>query len=144
MPEPRMTRKDFQDLARDRLTDAEVLHEHGRFSAARYLAGYVVECALKACIAKQTRAEEFPPTGAFVRSHCYTHDLNSLMTGAELVGELEDQIKKDSEFEKRWHLVKQWKEIQRYEHHKEIEAEELIEAIAHPKHGVLPWLRNFW
>ena len=143
MPETRMTRKDFQDLAVERLDDAKVLHEHGRFSAAHYLAGYVVECALKACIAKQTRAEEFPPKERVVKKY-YTHDLAGLMAGAELGGELEDQIEKDKESAKRWRLVKQWNENQRYAHHKEIEAKELIEAIEHPDHGVLPWLRNFW
>jgi len=143
MPETRMTRKDFQNLALERLGDVKVLHKHGRFSAAHYLVGYVVECALKACIAKQTRAEEFPPKENVVRKY-YTHDLAGLMAGAELGKKLEDQIKDDKEFEKRWNLVKRWNENRRYEQHEKIEAKELIEAIEHPDHGVLPWLKNFW
>jgi HEPN domain-containing protein len=55
-----MNRTDLQILAEDRLKDAEVLLASGRFGAAYYLAGYAVECGLKACIAKLTRAEDFP------------------------------------------------------------------------------------
>lgn len=55
----RLTRLDFQALAEMRYDDAEVLYQGGRYSAAYYTAGYVVECALKACIAKQTREHDF-------------------------------------------------------------------------------------
>jgi HEPN domain-containing protein len=54
-----MNRTDLQILAEDRLKDAEVLLAKGRFAAAYYLAGYAVECGLKACIAKLTKAEDF-------------------------------------------------------------------------------------
>jgi len=49
-----VNRADFQELAQIRLRDAEVLLENGRFDGAYYIAGYSVECALKACIAKLT------------------------------------------------------------------------------------------
>jgi HEPN domain-containing protein len=45
-----MNRTDLQILAEDRLKDAEVLLANGRFGAAYYLAGYAVECGLKACV----------------------------------------------------------------------------------------------
>ena len=47
-----MTRKDFQQLARVRLKEAKALLNLEHFACAYYLAGYVIECALKACIAK--------------------------------------------------------------------------------------------
>jgi hypothetical protein len=50
-----MNRRDLQTLADLRVTDGEKLVDAGRFSAAYYLLGYAVECALKACIAKQIR-----------------------------------------------------------------------------------------
>ena len=55
-----MNRIDLQKLAEDRIADAAALLNAGRWSAAYYLAGYAVECALKACIAKQTQAGDFP------------------------------------------------------------------------------------
>jgi HEPN domain-containing protein len=56
-----MNRRDFQKLALIRIADAQVLFQNGRYDAAYYLAGYAVECALKACIAKQTMRHDFPP-----------------------------------------------------------------------------------
>ena len=44
-------------------------------SGAYYLAGYAVECAIKACIAKKTRKSEWPPKPEDVRK-MYSHDLN--------------------------------------------------------------------
>ena len=52
-----MNRADLQKLAEERLADAELLLANGRFGGAYYLSGYVVECALKACIAQLTKLE---------------------------------------------------------------------------------------
>ena len=49
-----MNRRDLQQLADDRVLDAEALLNAGRWAAAYYLSGYAVECALKARIARQT------------------------------------------------------------------------------------------
>lgn len=54
-----MKRSDLQKLARIRLKEAKVLLDNRQYSGAYYLSGYVIECALKACIAKQTRKERF-------------------------------------------------------------------------------------
>jgi HEPN domain-containing protein len=53
-------RRDFQQLSRIRAREAEALLKLGLSDGAYYLAGYAVECALKACIAKGTRRYEFP------------------------------------------------------------------------------------
>jgi HEPN domain-containing protein len=53
-----MNRTDLQNLAEERLGDAEVLLASNRYSGAYYIVGYAVECGLKACIAKLTRAED--------------------------------------------------------------------------------------
>jgi HEPN domain-containing protein len=55
-----VNRKDLQFLARARLTEARALLDAGHPDGAYYLAGYAVECALKACIAKATQRHEFP------------------------------------------------------------------------------------
>lgn len=47
-------RQDLQELSRVRLKEATALLKLGLFDGAYYLAGYAVECALKACIAKAT------------------------------------------------------------------------------------------
>ena len=55
-----MNRTDFQKLAEERIAEAKILLDAGKWSGAYYLAGYAVECALKACIAKMTKSEDFP------------------------------------------------------------------------------------
>ena len=66
-----MNRIDFQNLAAERLSDAETLLAAGRFDGAYYVAGYVVECALKACIANKTKEDDFPPRET---RKIWTHD----------------------------------------------------------------------
>jgi hypothetical protein len=56
-----VNRTDFQELADVRIGEAEVLVAQGKWDGAYYLAGYAVECALKACIAKLTNLHDFPP-----------------------------------------------------------------------------------
>jgi HEPN domain-containing protein len=48
-------RKDFKFLADLGAKEAEVLLKSGKQHGAYYLAGYAVECALKACIAKKNQ-----------------------------------------------------------------------------------------
>ena len=66
--------------------DAETLLKNGRWSSAYYLAGYAVECGLKACIAKQFREHQFPDLDTVKKS--YTHSLVDLLRVSELAGEL--------------------------------------------------------
>jgi hypothetical protein len=75
-------RSDLQALSRIRATEAKALLGLGLFDGAYYLAGYAVECALKACIAKGTRRFEFPDKRRVDSS--YTHDLELLMRLANL------------------------------------------------------------
>jgi HEPN domain-containing protein len=49
---------------------------------AYYLAGYCLECALKACIAKATRRHDFPDKKTVVASH--THSIIELLKVAHL------------------------------------------------------------
>jgi hypothetical protein len=55
-----VNRKDLQILAQTGLTESKALLRAGLPDGAYYLAGYSVECALKACIAKHTRRHDFP------------------------------------------------------------------------------------
>ena len=52
---------DFLEVAQERSIDASTLKREGRFLAAIYLAGYAVECKLKALL--QSRGKRFPTSG---------------------------------------------------------------------------------
>jgi HEPN domain-containing protein len=56
-----VNRAELQRLTRDRIRDAKALLTAGRWSGAYYLAGYAVECGLKACIIVQLmKTDQFP------------------------------------------------------------------------------------
>ena len=75
-----MNRTDLQQLATTRLDEAQLLLLAGRFSGAYYLAGYSVECALKAVIAKKTQQYDFPDKQHVIKAH--THNLQTLVEQA--------------------------------------------------------------
>lgn len=137
-----MNRYDFQKLARIRLEEAKVLLRNGKHEGCYYLCGYAVECALKACIAKMTKRYDFPDKG--VLQGAYTHDLTTLLKMARLETAIDAESKRDREFKVNWYVVKQWSEQSRYEVPDRKQAEDLFNAVADRKHGVLRWIRQYW
>lgn len=135
-----LDREALQILATTRLDDAKALLSNARYAAAFYLAGYAVECALKACIARQTRRHEFPDKERVNQS--YTHNLVQLKGLSRLP--LDEACSSDAILERNWSVVRQWKEQTRYHLSTKKEAEDLMKAIDDPKHGVLPWLQERW
>ncbi len=138
-----MNRADLQNLAALRVQEAKLLLNGGFHAGAYYLAGYALECALKACIAKQTKEHDFPDKRIVDKS--YTHSLETLIEVAGLKKELDDEIQSNGMFSKYWNVVKDWKESVRYEAGiTEKRAADLYLAIDDAKHGVLQWLKKWW
>ena len=94
------------------MSEAKGLLSLGLYDGAYYLAGYAVECALKACIAKETKRHEFPDRRKVDASH--THDLRELVRLANLEESCQDRATKDPEFSRNWGKVKLWSEQSRY------------------------------
>lgn len=137
-----MNRVELQQLAIERINDAKVLLAERRWSAAYYVAGYGVECALKACIAKLMKSEEFPDK-TFAEK-CWTHNLQQLLALAGLKADLDAAMRTDDDLADKWNTVKDWTEASRYAQTAKTEAENLYVAITDRKHGVLTWLKRRW
>lgn len=137
-----MNRKDLQQLALIRLREAKVLLDNGNYDGAYYLCGYAIECAFKACVAKQTKRHDFPNKKTVNDS--YTHNLVQLVKVAGLQTALEQETRNDAIFAVNWGIVKDWTEESRYERHTQIAAENLYAAISHNRHGVLWWIKLHW
>ena len=137
-----VNRKDLQDLANVRLNEARALFASGFFDGAYYLAGYAVECALKACIAKRTRRYDFPDRRRVESS--YSHVLADLLKVAGLEEERRARANVDLQFETNWDVAKAWSEQSRYSRNDRRAAEALLAAIADPRHGVLSWIKHRW
>jgi HEPN domain-containing protein len=137
-----VNRNDFKQLAVLRLKEARALLRDGHFSGAYYLTGYVVECGLKACLAKKTRRYDFPDKKTTVDS--YTHDLNKLLKLAGLETELEAEATADPAFGDNWTIVKDWTEESRYQINSRRAAKAIYSAVAGRNHGILRWIRRHW
>lgn len=136
-----MNRKDFQRVAETRLSDAQALLKARRYDGAYYLAGYAVECALKACIAKATKRHDFPDKKFANKVHI--HDLTELRALAGLDASMEREFHNDPSLEVKWVVVKDWSEQSRYEVHGGKKANDMVNAVA-DRAGILTCIRKYW
>jgi len=137
-----MNRVDLQRLSELRLQESKALLAAGFPEGAYYLAGYAVECALKACIAKRTRLHDFPEKGS---QKYYSHDLQGLLGYADLKLDLERSLLANPALNTSWNIAQNWSEESRYERDRTMrEAEDLLAAIDDQAGGLLPWLQQRW
>ncbi len=137
-----MNRTDFQRLSDVRLQESRALLAAGFPEGAYYLAGYAVECALKACIAKRTQLHDFPEKGS---QKYYSHDLDNLLELARLRMDLDTSTQSDPALNTHWIVVQNWSEERRYDQGKSAQdATDLLSAVENQTGGMLPWLRQRW
>jgi HEPN domain-containing protein len=136
-----MNRNDLQRLAHVRIREAKVLLGAKHPSGAYYLAGYSVECALKACIARKTRRFDFPEKARVLQS--YSHSLRELLRVAELDGVMVTDSGSIPALGQNWKAAQEWDEASRYEEWTQAEAKAMLTAIS-GENGVLPWLARHW
>jgi len=138
-----MNRTDLQRLANLRLSEARTLFQAGAFEGAYYLAGYAIECALKACIAKQIREFDFPERRLIERS--YTHNLTQLLEVSGVKAQFEEATAASEALRVSWSIVKDWTEASRYIiGTTEKSAQDMLAAVGDDSTGVLTWLKKHW
>ena len=129
-------------LARIRIKEARVLFDNQCYDGAYYIGGYAVECGLKACIARLTQRHDFPDKKNVEASH--VHDLVQLINVAKLKAALDAEKTTDGQFSLNWTVVKDWSERTRYQKNNKRAAQDLLDAIDEPVHGVLQWISRNW
>jgi len=138
-----MNRADLQRLADLRIDEARLLLDSRAYPGAYYLAGYSVECALKACIARQIREFDFPEKRFVERTH--THNLAQLMELSGVKVLFDEAAAAQESLQVNWTIVRKWSEASRYSvSTDEQSAQDLIAAVGDETNGVLPWLKNHW
>lgn len=138
-----MNRSDLQNIALMRVEEAKILLANKYCDGAYYLLGYVIECALKSCIAKDTKEFDFHDKDLVIRA--YTHDLEKLLERSGLKKTLMDEANINNELAKNWNTVKDWSESHRYKYGiAEPIAKDLLEAVIADKVGILSWLKKYW
>ena len=137
-------RATLQELAAIRLEEAKLLMRGGQFSGAYYIAGYAIECALKARIAARFRADEIPDKKMV--TGVYSHNLAGLMGLSELGTAFDAARQTDPELDRRWSIAKNWSEQARYSVWTEAQALAMIDAIDGNGEtgGLFQWLSARW
>ena len=131
------SRADFEKLMDLRMKEAKFLLDQKDWDGAYYLAGYVVEFALKIRIISQLmKSDSFPDKK--LAENFYKHELTLLRKLAALDNEMDNDVAVSS----KWDIVKDWSEQSRYEIGKtEKETKDLYDAI---ELEVLPWIKARW
>lgn len=132
----------FQSLAKERLSDAKLLYSGGNYSGAYYLAGYVVECALKAAICRKIIRHTLPEKK--ILNDVYQHDLDKLMVMSGLTPEFNSQKLASPGLEFNWNIIKDWRETTRYQRIKKAMARDLINAVGDGEDSFLGWVQHVW
>jgi len=136
-----MNRIDFQKVAETRLQESKALLTAGFPEGAYYLAGYAVECALKACISKRTQEHDFPEKES---DKYYSHDLEKLLGFAKLKDDFYQALRANPAMNANWIIAKNWAETSRYQRKTAADADGLLKAIEDQTGGLLPWVQKRW
>jgi hypothetical protein len=138
-----LNRSDFQQLAEDHLRHAKALLDAQLYSGTYYMCGYVVECALKACICKKTNQFDFHPSPEASRA-AWSHDFEKLIRAADLESEINAARELDRALDVKWESVENWSPNSRYEPHGQPEAQLILDAVADQDHGVFSCIKQLW
>jgi len=140
------TRQELKKLAKIRLLEAKALFDKGLYDGACYLAGYVVEMALKARICRILDMAAYPESGEISRLF-KTHKYDDLVKLSGLERKFEEAKKLNSELFTNWSLVTEWSEEFRYRPvgtNSKIRAQQIINALENPKDGIFTWIKKRW
>ena len=126
---------ELRRMAEEKLSDANSLHQQGRYDGAIYLCGYAIELALKARISETLGWGEFPSeTKDFQGLQSFqTHDLDRLL---HLSG-IEDRILRD--FTAEWNRVSTWSPNWRYlqvESTDQTQCAQMLEDVSRVKEAI--------
>jgi HEPN domain-containing protein len=113
-----ISHEELKEIAKMRLSDAQVLHKKGNHDGALYLCGYAIELGLKAVITKN-----FNSSGKLSTSHIPStkeefkivstitnHDLDAIL--ALVPSNIIQQIK--TKYLTEWSLIQKWNPEMRY------------------------------
>ncbi len=140
------TRNELKKLAGTRLKEAKLLYNGGFYDGAYYLAGYVVELALKARICRVLDLTEYLDSGEISRSF-KTHRLDDLVRLAGLQKKFEQAKLINPVLTMNWSLISVWNEQLRYSPigtSPSLLVQRIINALENRNDGVFTWIKKHW
>lgn len=148
-------RTDFQDVAQLRITEAQTLLDHHLPDGAFYLAGYAVECALKAAICKTLGIDDFfEPNTAKTHSakvqddvlqKFKTHDYGTLLALSGLYYTLEAATVADISLGDAWTVIRRLTRTEQYRYETVLRKEPGdVKSFVDSIHIFLQWIKTYW
>ena len=137
------TYQELKDLSEVRLREAEALFAANLFDGCAYLAGYVVELALKARICKLLGINEYLDSGKLGKVYA-VHDLDQLLLLSGLRGTLDPT---NVALFNNWSISVPWNPERRYEPVGSVtrqDALDILNAIRDGTDGVYTWIKMHW
>lgn len=140
------TRQELKKLAKTRLLEAKALFDKGLYDGACYLAGYVIELALKARVCRILDIVDYPDSGEISRLF-KTHKYDDLVKLSGLERKFEEAKKSNPSLLTNWSVVTKWSEEFRYRPvgtNPMKHVQEIINALENPKDGIFTWIKKRW
>jgi hypothetical protein len=135
---------DYRHLSARYLQDARALFASGRHAGAYYMAGYAVECALKAC-ACRALFRNYTASSQKLVTQFYKHDFRILLRCSGLEMRLAADRTANPTLRANWDVVFLWSVDVRYEAQKaRADVRDMLEAMQDRPDGVLEWLARFY
>ncbi len=136
-------RSTLQELADTRIREARILLRAKEYAGACHIAGFAIECAFKACIAKSSRRYEFPDKNR--AKDCWTHSLPALLKFSGLSVRFDSDVAANPALKTSWDQVSKWDPEVRYDPSiRKVEAVDFCNAVDDPRDGILTWIRAYW
>lgn len=127
------TYQNLNQIANQKIKEAELLQTNGHFAGAYFLAGFAIECLLKAVISKSFQANTIPDKRLV--NDIYSHGLDKLLQLASIKLE-----RKNTVLSANWAEVSKWDSLARYQMVTQIDCNNLMQAILDKPDGVWQWL----
>jgi len=139
-------RTKIQEIAENRLAEAELLFQNGHYDGACYIVGYCIELALKATICKTLEVDDLFVRRTDLIRPFKTHDLDVLLLYAGLQTKFETDKMTQRNLVSSWSYIKdtlKWSEEFRYQEigtRTQQETQKLIESVK----IILQWIKKYW
>lgn len=136
-------KNDLKKIAKTRLEEARLLHQHGFYDGASYLCGYVLEVSLKAKICKNLGVDEYPDDNAHKQAF-RVHDFDRLLLLSGLSSQV---VPTNVDLFRNWSLLTKWKPEDRYApigSTDQAKSKDLLDALDDPNHGLLTYIKRRW
>lgn len=141
-----VNKEKLKKIASSRLKEAKYLYKVGLYDGAVYLAGYVIEIALKVLICKNLKIDEYPDEGKN-KDVFISHDFDRLLIFSGLSKKINAKNRRNKKLFENWSVLTQWRPEGRYSPigtYKKNNAKDFLKALEDKENGLFVYIKKIW